>query len=100
MRATTSVVYFYEKVTGSYTLVDSTGVGTYSLPVTVYGHIDSGDDWDIRLDTVSKLTGVDNTTITGNLRAGLSQDGGGTSTQDDFEAADLAAVARRIFVVG
>jgi hypothetical protein len=91
LRATTSVVYFYERVAGSYNLVDSTGVGTETLPVVVYGHIDAGDDWDIRLDTVSKLTGLDNTTITGNLRVGLSGDGGGTNTLDDMAGADLAA---------
>ena len=86
------------RVTGSNT-TDASDTNAITLPVTVRGKVDGSDLLDLLIDTVSKLTFTDNT-ITGNLRTGLIFRAIATDERgDNWSAADLAVVTRRVFVV-
>jgi hypothetical protein len=68
-----------------------------SFPVTFRFEMD-GSDMEVFLNAVSQETLTD-TSITGNVRAGIYLQGenpGTESIEDNFEAADLAVAARRI----
>lgn len=84
----------FKRVTGTDTLLNDSASGA-TEPFTIKGECD-GSGLTLYVDDVSEVT-ITDTDITGNVRAGLHH--GGTSvggTVDNFEAADLAAVASAV----